>query len=167
MCPFPNRSRQDETPKGVPIVTTKQKEKNYDYINRLKWQRVLRQTGHSLSLATTAEEDARLWQRYASTMKKLEKLERSKAASHPEDRQPKKRKRRFWRPVYNAEYVALTRELIKLDRRRRACSKQERRAIAEQIDAIKAERWTVTDFYDRETGEYLPRHTMQKEQGLP
>lgn len=126
--------------------------KKYYYTMRNRCMRDLKQIGQSLSLALTEEEDALLWEKYKKVLERWRRLERPEGVNHREDL--RLRQNRFWRPVFNDEYIELTRQLTAIyDRKRGEKSKQEQNRIEEEIRAIKKKRYSVTTYYDRETGE--------------
>lgn len=122
------------------------------YRDRDRYMRITRCVGHKLELATTEENDALLWEKYSRVLQKWRKLEKPEGVRHRDDLAL--RRERYLRPEFNEDYVALTEEIALLYQEKdRAKSRTERAAIDEKIHALKQKRRTVTNYYDRETGE--------------
>ena len=123
--------------------------KNYGL--RFHLSRMSKQIGRQLCLAMTREEDARLWRKYKDVLNRQRMLEKSEGAKDA----PVKCAHSL-RPEFNEEYVELTRQLREAYGRRKAAdSKEQRQLIGEEIRALKQKRYTVTTYYDRETGEVV------------
>lgn len=127
------------------------------YKLRYQYMRMSKQYGHRLSLAITKEEDEYWWQRYKNVLDQWHLLKKPEGVCHHDDIQL--RCTCFMRPTFNDKYVELTERLKEAYIRRNATSsKQQRHIIDEEIYSIKQQRYMVTTYYNRETGdEVKPR----------
>lgn len=128
--------------------------KRYYYAMRNRYARATKQIGHKLALALTEEEDAALWEKYRKVLEQWRTLENPEGTNRREEFML--RQRRFWKPVFNEDYVALTEMLVNLYGKRSGMEpSRERNSIDAEIERVKEKRKTVTVYIDRETGEEM------------
>ncbi len=130
--------------------------KRYYYAMRSRYMRELKQLGHKLSLATSDEEDAQLWEKYKKVLERWRALEIPEGVKH--GNHSALNTQVFWKPEFNDEYVELTLQLKGLySKLSRVNSVGEREALEDEIRALKKKRSSVTTYINRETGEPFSR----------
>ena len=128
-----------------------EKKRNILHSQGARARRDARRVGHSLSLALNEEEYERLLAQYEKLMERWRSLERRTRGDRFEDRSGEQIR---LKPVFDDEYVRQTHGLIRLNEQVRGENDPYRkRKLYEEIDKKKYERWKMSRFVDRVTGE--------------
>jgi len=141
--------------------STKDKKAFMLHIKGSNLRREAKSVGHKLFLATSEEDDARLWEKYSKLLQRARELE-IKSGYSTED-SPRIKCRDYCKPVFDEAYIALTKELLLLNERMRMTgSAGEKRQLCKKIEAVKQKRWRTARFVDRETGKPI-RVTLDRD----
>ena len=117
-------------------------------------RREAKHIGHKLSLATCEEEDARLWEKYSKLIERSRELEI--ISGYCDENSKRIKDRLGCKPVFDETYLTCTRELIRLNALLSATDDpKQRRRLYKEIDAKKKERWEISSYTNRETGELV------------
>jgi len=133
-------------------MSTKEKKQFMLHLKGRNLRREAKHIGHLLSLVTSEEDDARLWEKYTKVLERSQELEEMSGYSGESSRRTTDKV--SCKPVFDEAYLSCTRELSRLYALLSITNDpKQRRQLHKEIDAKKKERWETSAYVNRETGE--------------